>query len=163
VGIVNQALYVLNNDFFDKKTNIDYDTIAEKIESLTATERILLVYDPFCGDLFQKLANKQHEEELNDILIDYYGKLEKCKTHQLEWYQMNEYIDHHLGVINEIMISVDFLKYSISAVGCLPLTVAGKRLFLYYHLNPYFEVPNRLHLVSEKKYLTIANKVLEPA
>ena len=71
----------------------------------------------------------------------------------MEWYQLNEFLDYHMTVLNDIMISIDFMKYSISSLGALPMTIAGQKLFLYYHISPYLEVKDKFYLINEKDYI----------
>ena len=158
---MEQAVYILNNDFFDKEGTVDFDDVANRIEELTKTERIILVYDPFCGSVFQDLANKNLEVELREVMLSYYGALEKLDKHQLTWLQLNEFLDYHISIMNEIMITVDFMAYSISAIGCLPVVIADKKLFLYYHINPYFEIDNKFYLINEKQYLKSVGSLYE--
>jgi hypothetical protein len=150
---MNQALYILNSDFFDRKETIDYDNVAEKIEGLTKTERIIMIYDPFCMKIFQKLASDKDESKLREIMVQYYGSLEKLDKHKLTWPQLSEFAEFHMDVMNEIMISVDFFNFSVSSIGCLPMKMGKKKLFLYFHINPYFEIPNKFYMIKERDYL----------
>lgn len=158
---MDQALYILNNDFFDKESELDFEDIADRIEDLTKTERIILVYDPFCGETFQRLTNDLKEQELRELMLKYYGALEKCDKHQFEWYQLNEFLDYHIEILNEIMITVDFMTYSISSIGCLPFEISDKKMFLFYHINPYFEVDNKFYLIGENQYLRAIDDLLK--
>ena len=158
---MDQALYILNDDFFDKKGPVNLDEISEKIESLTQSERVIMVYDPFCGSLFQKQATLKQEEKLRNNIIGYYGALEKINKRKLSWYQLNEFLSYHMQILNDIMISVDFMAYSISSIGCLPLTISGTRQFLFYHLNPYYEVPDKLYMIKEEEYMKCVGDLWE--
>jgi hypothetical protein len=158
---VKQSIYILNKDFFEKGAPLNFDDVAERIDKLTDTERLILVYDPICGKVFQDLAKKHEDDILKDILISYYGMLEKRDKHKLSWNQLTEELNHHIGVMNEILISVDFLNVSVSATGVLPFKMSDKKLFLYYHINPYIEVEDKLYLIKEQEYIQAVGNILK--
>ena len=156
---MHQAVYILNNDFFDKKADINYSDISLKIDELTKTERIILVYDPFCSNIFEELANSHQEELLEQIVTSYYSELEILNNNKITWYQLNEFCNYHLDILNDLMLCVDFIKYSVSSIGVLPLTINKHKLFIYYHLNPYFEVDNKFYLLKQKDYISAISQI----
>jgi hypothetical protein len=155
---MDQTVFILDNDFFEDDVNC-VEAIAEEINKLANSEKLNIVYDPICSDLFRKAAPPSNL--LQDVMINYYGQLEEIDEHALKWFHLGPHQIFAIDMIGELLFQLEYAKRQVYAFGSLPLKHRNSVVHLYYYISPYADISDKFYLIDEKKYYEILNNNIE--
>jgi len=153
---MNQTLYLISEDLFTNPNEL-IPSWGNLIKNKCISEKAVLVYDPVCGPIFQKMIHD--EKSLKHLVMEYYQYFHNNCTASLKWGEIDYLSVQYIDYISELLYELEDSKLDVVAFGCMPVFHDKYKMYLFFYMNT--KLKGEYSLISEKKFLENYQLILD--